>query len=74
MGNLPTIFESVPYPVPRDVLLSLARGEQVQIQPVRVIDGVQPVSESSKSRKNKKKFRKIKTFFKKISCVRGAKD
>ena len=74
VGNLPTIFESVPYPVPLDALISLTGEEQVLTETFGVIDGVQPVSESSQSRKNKKKFRKIRTFFKKISCVRGVKD
>ena len=38
------------------------------------VENIHEVSALAESRKKKKKFRKVKSFFKKISCIRGVKD
>ena len=54
-GNLPTIFESLLYPLTSDILVSQTSvtEEQDLFQGVEIIDEVQPVSASSQSRKSK---------------------
>ena len=74
IGNLPTIFESLPYPVTLEALMNPIEEEEAVNEAEEIINEVRPVCISSKPRKSKKKFRKIKSFFKKISCIQGIKD